>query len=90
MSGEITELTDRMREIFGNHQSFAGMDEDRRPFATVRGLDVDELRLPDSFGAREFTARVGDQIHLRILASKAMTDKDMVDFLATSKRGIIR
>lgn len=63
--------------------SFAGMDEDRRPFATVRGLDVDELRLPDSFGAREFTARVGDQIHLRILASKAMTDQDMVDFLAT-------
>ncbi|HLQ19822.1 MAG TPA: hypothetical protein VK146_12670, partial [Tabrizicola sp.] len=52
-------------------------------FATVRGLDLTEDLLPDGFRGRYFLADVGAQIHLRILAPKRMTDKDLLPFLET-------
>jgi hypothetical protein len=54
-----------------------------RDFMTVRGLDVAEDILPDGFRARYFMAHVGAQIHLRVLASKRMTDDDLVPFFQT-------
>lgn len=52
-------------------------------FATVRGLDVSEDLLPEGFRGRMFYADIGGQIHLRILAPKRMTDKELVPFLDT-------
>jgi hypothetical protein len=52
-------------------------------FMTVRGLDVTEDLLPDGFRGRLFIADVGAQIHLRILAPKRMTDKELVPFFET-------
>jgi hypothetical protein len=52
-------------------------------FMTVRGLDVVEDLLPDDVRARYFMANVGSQIHLRILASEKMRDKDLVPFFQT-------
>jgi hypothetical protein len=63
--------------------AMSGLDQDSSGFATVRGLELREVRLPGDYGARHFVAAVGDQIHLRILASRSMTDEEMVDFLAT-------
>ncbi|AWD21526.1 hypothetical protein [Fuscovulum blasticum] len=54
-----------------------------RDFATVRGLEIREAPLPEDFGARLFVAEVGAQIHLRMLASKAMSDEDLLPFLST-------
>ena len=53
------------------------------PFMTVRGLDVSEDLLPDEVRARYFFADVGAQIHLRVLTSDRMKDKDMVPFFQT-------
>lgn len=50
-------------------------------FATVRGLDMTEDLLPEGFRSRMFLADVGAQIQLRILASKRLSDKDLVAFL---------
>jgi hypothetical protein len=52
-------------------------------FGTVRGLDVTEDLLPEGFRGRYFFADVGAQIHLRVLAPKRMTDKDLLPFLET-------
>lgn len=52
-------------------------------FATVRGLDVTEDLLPEGFRGRMLIADVGAQIHLRVLASKRMSDEDLVAFLKT-------
>ena len=52
-------------------------------FATVRGLDVTEDLLPEGFRGRYFFADVGAQIHLRILAPKNFSDKDLLPFLET-------
>lgn len=53
------------------------------PFMTVRGLDVSEDLLPEEVKARFFFADVGAQIHLRVLTSNRMKDKDMVPFFQT-------
>lgn len=53
------------------------------PFMTVRGLDVSEDLLPDEVRARYFFADVGAQIHLRVLASDRMKDKEMVPLFET-------
>ncbi|MCB6179872.1 hypothetical protein LHP98_17255 [Rhodobacter sp. Har01] len=60
-----------------------GMELYGSDFATVRGLDIGESRLPDNYGARLLTAQVGNQIHLRILAAKSMKDEDLLPFLTT-------
>lgn len=52
-------------------------------FATVRGLDVTEDLLPEGFRGRMFLAQVGAQIHLKILAPKRMTDRELLPFLET-------
>ena len=52
-------------------------------FMTVRGLDVSEDLLPDGFRGRYFVADVGAQIHLRVLAPKRMTDKELIAFFET-------
>jgi hypothetical protein len=52
-------------------------------FMTVRGLDVTEDLLPEGFRARYFFADVGAQIHLQVLASKRMTDEDLLLFFQT-------
>jgi hypothetical protein len=50
---------------------------------TVRGLDITEDMLPDDMRGRLFMADVGGQIHLRVLASRRMSDADLVDFFET-------
>lgn len=51
-----------------------------RPFLSIRGLDVTEEFLGDGLRARYFTAAVGAQIKLRVLASRRLTDDDLVPF----------
>lgn len=53
------------------------------PVITVRGLDITEDLLPRGFRGRLLMADVGGQIHLRILAPKAMTDRELLPFLET-------
>lgn len=52
-------------------------------FMTVRGLDVTEDLLPEGFRGRYFIADVGAQIHLRVLAPRRMSDKELVSFFQT-------
>jgi hypothetical protein len=54
-----------------------------RPFMTVRGLDVNEDFLGDGMRARYFTASVGAQIRVRVLASRRLKDDDIVPFFET-------
>jgi hypothetical protein len=56
---------------------------DGRPFMTVRGLDVTEEFLGEGMRARYFTADVGAQIRLRVLASRRLQDDDLVPFFTT-------
>lgn len=51
-----------------------------RPFLSVRGLDVTEEFLGDGLRARYFTASVGGQIGIKVLASRRMTDEELVPF----------
>jgi hypothetical protein len=51
-----------------------------RPFLSVRGLDVTEEFLGDGLRARYFTASVGAQIQIRVLASRRLKDGDLVPF----------
>lgn len=53
-----------------------------RPYLTVRGLDVTEEFLGEGLRARYFTASVGAQIQIRVLASRRLTDEDLVPFFA--------
>lgn len=52
-------------------------------FMTVRGLDVTEDVLPDKMRARLFTANVGAQIHIWMLAPKQLKDADLLPFFQT-------
>ena len=54
-----------------------------RPYLTVRGLDVTEEFLGEGLRARYFTASVGAQIQIRVLASRRLTDDDLVPFFET-------
>jgi hypothetical protein len=54
-----------------------------RPFLTVRGLDVTESFLGDGIRARFFSAHVGAQIEVRVLASRRLKDTDLVPFFET-------
>ena len=54
-----------------------------RPFMTVRGLPVTEDFLGDGMRARYFTASVGAQIQIRVLASKRLKDADLLAFFET-------
>lgn len=54
-----------------------------RPFLSVRGLDVTEEFLGDGLRARYFTASVGAQIQIRVLASRRLKDEDLVPFFET-------
>jgi hypothetical protein len=54
-----------------------------RPFLSVRGLDVTEEFLGDGLRARYFTASVGAQIQIRVLASRRLKDSDLVPFFET-------
>jgi hypothetical protein len=51
-----------------------------RPFLRARGLDVTEEFLGDGLRARYFTAHVGGQIAIRVLASRRLKDGDLVPF----------
>lgn len=51
-----------------------------RPFLSVRGLDVTEEFLGDGLRARYFTASVGAQIRITVLASRRLKDTDLVPF----------
>lgn len=52
-------------------------------FMRVRGMDVAEIVLPDRIRARVFTAELGAQLRLWVLASKKMGDDDLVPFFET-------
>jgi hypothetical protein len=54
-----------------------------RPFLTVRGMDVTEEFLGDGMRARFFSASVGAQIQVRVLASRRLKDGDLVPFFQT-------
>lgn len=54
-----------------------------RPFLTVRGLDVTEEFLGEGMRTRYFTANVGAQIQIRVLASRRLKDGDLVPFFET-------
>lgn len=54
-----------------------------RPFLTVRGLDVTEEFLGDGMRVRYFTANVGAQIEIRVLASRRLEDAALVPFFET-------
>ena len=54
-----------------------------RAFLTVRGLDVTEEFLGDGMRARYFSAGVGAQIEIRVLASKRLKDADLLPFFTT-------
>jgi hypothetical protein len=52
-------------------------------FMTVRGLDVTEDLLPKGMRARYFMADIGAQIQIRVVASKRMSDEDLLPFFET-------
>lgn len=54
-----------------------------RPFITARGLDVTEEFLGDGMRVRYFTASVGAQIQIRVLASKRLKDAELLAFFET-------
>jgi hypothetical protein len=51
-----------------------------RPVMTLRGLDVTEEFLGDGIRARYFSAFVGAQIQIRVLATKRMKDDELLPF----------
>jgi len=52
-------------------------------FMSVRGLDVTEDLLPDGIRVRYFLASVGGQIQIRVLASRRLTDRELIPFFET-------
>jgi hypothetical protein len=54
-----------------------------QPFLTVRGLDVTEELLGDGMRARYFTANIGAQLQIRMLASLRLDDEDLVPLFET-------
>lgn len=57
--------------------TFAG-----RPYATVRGLEIDEDVFPQDIGPRLFMANVGAQIQLRIATLNVDPETELLPFLA--------
>lgn len=53
------------------------------PFMTVRGMEIAEDLLPGDIGLRYFIGDVSDQIWLRVLASKPVTDESLLPFFET-------
>lgn len=49
-------------------------------FLRLRGLDVGEVSLPEKVRARVFTAEIGGQLRLWVLASARLEDADLVPF----------
>jgi hypothetical protein len=54
-----------------------------RDFMTVRGLEIHEDVLPDGIGLRYFIGDVADQIWVRVLAPRTMTDEELLSFFQT-------
>lgn len=54
-----------------------------RDFMVVRGMEFVEDVLPDKVALRYFMGDVGDQIWVRVLATKDMTDEDLLPFFQT-------
>ncbi len=54
-----------------------------RDFMVVRGMEFVEDVLPDKVALRYFLGDVGDQIWVRVLATKDMTDEDLLPFFQT-------
>lgn len=61
----------------------ARAQQETTEFMRVRGLDVAELVLPDSLRARVFTAELGGQLRLWVLASGRLSDADLLPFFET-------
>ena len=61
----------------------AGSYQELNDFIRVRGLDVGELVLPEGARARVFTAELGGQLRLWVVASGRLTDKDLLPFFET-------
>lgn len=52
-------------------------------FMTVRGLDVTEDLLPEGIRVRYFLSTVGKQIQIKVLASRRLTDRELIPFFET-------
>ena len=52
-------------------------------FMTVRGMEFTEDLLPEEAGLRYFFGNVSSQIWIRVLATRSMTDMDMLPFFET-------
>lgn len=52
-------------------------------FMTVRGMEIMEDVLPGDVGVRYFMGDISDQIWVRVLASKPMTDEALLPFFET-------
>ena len=52
-------------------------------FMTVRGMEFTEDLLPEEAGLRYFYGNVSSQIWIRVLATRSMTDMDMLPFFET-------
>jgi hypothetical protein len=72
------ESTQRRLDLQARSAQYRGTE-----FMTVRGLDVTEDLLPEGFRGRYFLANVGAQIHLQVLATRRMSDEELVPFFQT-------
>ena len=52
-------------------------------FMTVRGMDVIEDLLPEGIRVRYFLASVGGQIQIKVLASRRLSDEELIPFFET-------
>lgn len=52
-------------------------------FMTVRGMDVIEDLLPEGIRVRYFLASVGGQIQIKVLASRRLSDLELIPFFET-------
>ena len=63
--------------------SMAGPQFGARSFMTVRGMEIMEDQLPEGVGLRYFVGDVSDQIWVRALAPRDMTDEELLPFFQT-------
>ena len=61
----------------------AGSPYVRKAFMRVRGWDISEENLPEAMRARLFTADLGAQVRLWVLAPERMPDQDLLPFFET-------
>lgn len=54
-----------------------------RDFMTVRGMEIHEDVLPEGIALRYLVGDVADQIWVRVLAPRTMTDEDLLPFFET-------